>query len=305
MLGTRHPEWKNRNDSCFSTQTLVIADNKQLSCQKKLCCINSFELRKLSNIPGFRYAIQLGEWILSLCVLRECLSVRLRANYVTFLTCLFVRWGKEREKCWNKSMCACVYVHGFHSVRLRVRGRWYSADQVPTVAPAPHKDRKRYRGQIQAERKQERKADGGEDRWDEREMKEKTEKTWWEVEMWWRMRVRCSLYSCKQNAEPCFRLRCDIQLKEQMFFFFTSFPFLRLFLCIVWQGIRSFKKGRNGEMAQGDGASQIWTCIFHLSSTTQHSFFYDFRSQMWQWFIENRQYSGQVWVSVCLPWMFL
>lgn len=116
MLGTRHPEWKNRNDSCFSTQTLVIADNKQLSCQKKLCCINSFELRKLSNIPGFRYAIQLGEWILSLCVLRECLSVRLRANYVTFLTCLFVRWGKEREKCWNKSMCACVYMYTVFTV---------------------------------------------------------------------------------------------------------------------------------------------------------------------------------------------
>lgn len=47
------------------------------------------------------------------------------------------------------------------------------------MAPAPRKDRKRYRGQIHAERKRERKADGGEDRWDEREkeMKGKTERT--------------------------------------------------------------------------------------------------------------------------------
>ncbi len=108
----------------------------------------------------------------------ECFAVSLCANYVTFPTVrvFFVRWGKARGECWNKALSRCVCV--FHSVCLDVRGSWYSADQVPTMAPAPHKDRKRYRGQKQTERKREGKADGGEDRWDEREREMKAERTW-------------------------------------------------------------------------------------------------------------------------------
>lgn len=45
------------------------------------------------------------------------------------------------------------------------------------MAPASRKDRKRYRGQKQTERKREGKADGGEDRWDKREREMKAERT--------------------------------------------------------------------------------------------------------------------------------
>lgn len=89
----------------------------------------------------------------------------------------FVRWGKERGG-GSAEIRHWIGVCVFHSVCLGVRGSWYSADQVPTMAPAPHKDRKRYRGQKQTERKREGKADGGEDRWDEREREMKAERTW-------------------------------------------------------------------------------------------------------------------------------
>ncbi len=116
-------------------------------------------------------------WVCA-CVLKECFVLSLCVNYVTFPTVrvFFVRWGKARGKCWNKALSRCVCV--FHSVCLDVRGSWYSADQVPTMAPAPRKDRKRYRGQNYTERKREGKEDGGEDRWDKREREMKAERTW-------------------------------------------------------------------------------------------------------------------------------